>query len=241
MKDPLQRANHYIAGFEVDVTNEISRERGGLPEGLPPGDQHQPEQAVRGHAEFNDQPDELKKDFIVETGQAYGADFQLKYEKGNASLWAVYWLHLRGPLRRHHRVQPDLGPPAQREPGGQLRLREVRLLAGQRALELRQRLPLHADAGLLRPADLRPGIGTDITTANADLSTIYGPLNQGRLPTYHRMDLGLTKSWKLSEHQLVGTGPERDQRLRPAEHLYYDRVRRAGGPAADTPERGGEL
>ncbi|MBL0128266.1 MAG: hypothetical protein IPP83_12635 [Flavobacteriales bacterium] len=32
----------------------------------------------------------MKKDYIVETGRAYGADMQLKYEKKKLYVWAVY-------------------------------------------------------------------------------------------------------------------------------------------------------
>ena len=37
-------------------------------------------------------PDILKKDFIVEKGDAEGVDFSLKYASANFSIWAVYSL-----------------------------------------------------------------------------------------------------------------------------------------------------
>jgi hypothetical protein len=68
-----------------------------------------------------------------------------------------------------------------------------------------------------------------ITTGNGDLAIIYGPLNGGRLPTYHRLDLGVTKTWKLDEHQVVQAGHQLDQRLRPREHLLLRPRNRSNG------------
>ena len=77
--------------------------------------------------EFADKPDELKKDYIIETGKAYGADFQLKYEKNNFYLWAVYSYTYVDRFDGIQDLQSGVGPPPQREPRGQLQLREIRL------------------------------------------------------------------------------------------------------------------
>ena len=225
VKDPLQRANHYIAGFEVDVTNEISVNVEGYLKDFRQVTNINRNKLYEDTPEFNDQPDELKKDFIVETGQAYGADFQLKYEKGNASLWAVYSYtyvdRFDGTIEynpiwdRRHNVNLVASYAFGKFDSWRANVR----------WNFGSGFPFTQTQGYYGLLTFDQGIGTDITSANADLSTIYGPLNQGRLPTYHRMDLGLTKSWKLSEHQLVELDLSVTNAYDRQNIFYYDRVR----------------
>ena len=44
---------------------------------------------------------------------------------------------------------------------------------------------------------LLDGINTDYISQNGELDVIYGELNQGRLPYYHRLDLSISKSFKF--------------------------------------------
>ena len=44
------------------------------------------------------------------------------------------------------------------------------------------------------------GINYDYTTANGQLGMIYGELNKGQLPTYHRLDLDAKRRFYFSEH-----------------------------------------
>mgnify|MGYP000604442258 CR=1 FL=1 len=41
-------------------------------------------------AQFSSQPDEFKKDFLIESGYSYGADILLKYSVDRLFLWGVY-------------------------------------------------------------------------------------------------------------------------------------------------------
>jgi len=45
--------------------------------------------------------------------------------------------------------------------------------------------------------NFQDGINTDVTTSNGDLGVIFGDLNGGRLPYYHRLDFNLKRTWKL--------------------------------------------
>ena len=86
IKDPLQRANHYIAGFEVDITKNLTANIEGYLKDFRQVTNLNRNKIFDDTPEFADKPDELKKDFIVETGQAYGADLLLKYERGRIYL-----------------------------------------------------------------------------------------------------------------------------------------------------------
>ena len=155
VKDPLQRANHYVAGFELDLTNEITVNIEGYLKDFRQVTNINRNKIYEDTQEFEDEPEELRKDFIVETGVAYGGDFQLKYEKGPSMIWAVYSYTYVDRFDGIDPIQSDLGPSAQREPGGQPFVRTLRFLARERALELRIGLPLHPDPRLLRQPHLR--------------------------------------------------------------------------------------
>jgi hypothetical protein len=47
------------------------------------------------------------------------------------------------------------------------------------------------------------GVGTNYTTDNGTLGRVYGNLNQGRLPSYHRMDINIKKKFSFSEHTIL--------------------------------------
>jgi hypothetical protein len=63
--------------------------------------------------------------------------------------------------------------------------------------------PFTQNQGFYEQVPFSGGINTDINTVNGNLGSIYGPLNGGRLTDYSRLDLGLTKTWKLDEYQVV--------------------------------------
>ena len=69
IKDPLQRANHYLAGFEVDITNEITLNLEGYLKDFRQVTNLNRDKLFEDSPDFADKPDELKKDYVVETGK----------------------------------------------------------------------------------------------------------------------------------------------------------------------------
>src|SRR5690606_21866386 len=86
----LQKAQHAIFGVEYDlfrnfnVNVETYYKRFSQLTNINRNKQYDENQT--------DQPEALRKSFIIETGDAYGIDFVFKYEKKDLSLWAVYSL-----------------------------------------------------------------------------------------------------------------------------------------------------
>ena len=65
-------------------------------------------------------------------------------------------------------------------------------------------LPFTQTQGYYHTIDYSQGINTDITTVNDDqLGIIYADLNQGRLSSYHRLDLAIKKHFEIKENSTL--------------------------------------
>jgi len=225
VKDPLQRANHYVAGVEYDLTKDLTANFEVYFKDFRQVTNLNRNKLFNDTPEFADKPDELKKDYIVETGQAYGADLQLKYEKGRTFIWAVYSYTF---VDRYDGIQV-YNPIWDRRHNTNLVL--SRSFGKFEAWKVNVRwnfgsgFPFTQTQGFYGSIPFNGDINTDIISSNADLSTIFGPLNQGRLPTYHRLDLGLTRSWKLDEHKVVELDLSLTNAYDRQNIFYFDRVR----------------
>ncbi|MFM1930939.1 MAG: hypothetical protein RL226_242 [Bacteroidota bacterium] len=198
IKHALQMARHAIVGFEWDITEEFNLNVEGYVKDfnqltninrnkLFPDDGNNPEI-----------PDELKKDFIVETGLAQGLDFLLKYEQKHRSVWLVYSLSNIDRWDGNRWYDPVFD-----------RRHNINFVASQafgedHTWELSTRwnlgsgLPFTQTQGYYQEPSVANGVGTDYVIDNSNqLAILYGGLNEGRLPYYHRLDINLRKTYEL--------------------------------------------
>jgi hypothetical protein len=156
--------------------------------------------------ENQDKPEFQRKDFILERGTATGFDFRAKYEKKRLYLWATYSL----TFVERNDGQRTYFPHFDRRHNSNI-VASYRL-GKQGAWELSSRFnlgsgfPFTKTQGFYEQLDFSQGVGTDYTSQNGQLGILYGDLNSGRLPYYHRLDLSLKRSWPLGENTtLEGT------------------------------------
>jgi hypothetical protein len=225
IKDPLQRANHYVAGVEYDFSSEFTANFEVYLKDFRQVTNINRNKIFEDTPEFEDKPDELKKDFIVETGNAYGADLQLKYEKGSTFVWLVYSYTV---VNRYDGIQ-EYNPIWDRRHNVNFVFSHSFGKFESWKANLRWNFgsgfPFTQTQGFYGAVPFNGDINTDIVTSNADLATVFGPLNQGRLPTYHRMDIGLTKQWKLDEHKVIEVDFSLTNAYDRENIFYFDRVR----------------
>lgn len=225
VKDPLQRANHYVAGIEHDLTREFTVNFEVYLKDFRQVTNLNRNKYFNDTPEFADKPDQLKKDYIVETGYAYGADVQLKYEKGQLYLWGVYSYTY---VDRFDGVQ-EYNPIWDRR-------HNINLVASYAfgefdAWKVNARwnygsgFPFTPTAGFYGEVPFNGDINTNYATSNASLSTIFGQLNSNRLPAYSRVDLGLTKTWRFDEHRSLEVDFSVTNTLNRENIFYFDRVR----------------
>jgi hypothetical protein len=175
-----------------------------------------------------DKPDMLKKDFIIETGKAQGVDLLLKYDYKNLYVWAVYSL---GFVDRWDGVQ-SYNPHFDRR-------HNVNLVAAwefgkDKEWELNGRwnlgsgFPFTKTRGFYEYQTFIDGINSDYLSSNnnpdAQLGILYGDLNTGRLPYYHRLDITLKREFRLSETSIIEATLGATNVYNRENIFYFDRV-----------------
>jgi hypothetical protein len=60
--------------------------------------------------------------------------------------------------------------------------------------------PFTQSAGYYEQLTFNNGIGTDLNSQNGNLSTIFGSLNEGRLSSYHRLDLSIQRTYSFQHN-----------------------------------------
>lgn len=219
----LQKARHAIAGFEFDLTRSITLNTEGYLKKFTQLTNTNRNKIYPDNAEFSNEPDVLKKDFIIETGDAFGLDFTLKYSSSRLNVWTIYSL---SKVTRWDGVQ-EYSPVFDRRHNVNVVLGYV--FGKDFNWEFDARWNFGSGFPFTQTQAFYEGlnfnsISQDPTSANGQLEIAYAELNKGRLPYYHRLDLTLKRKFVLgknSELELSGSVTNVYNR----ENIFYlDRV-----------------
>ncbi|MDC0303509.1 TonB-dependent receptor [Flavobacteriales bacterium] len=200
VKNPLQRAMHNIGGLEIDLGRRVSLNvEGYLKNFLQLSNVNRNKLFAEDDP---DAPDQLKKDFIIETGESYGVDFVAKYSHKRLYVWAVYslsWVkrfdgiaEYNPHFDRRHNVNFVAAYTFGKNLNWEASVR----------WNLGSGFPFTQTAGFYENLIFDDGINTDYTTQNGTLGVEYGELNKGRLPFYHRLDFSVKRTFEIGSTQL---------------------------------------
>lgn len=223
LKTKLQKSEHIIFGFEWDIINSLNLNVEGY---LKHFDQIT---TINRNKIYDDnsvnasRPDYQKKDFMVESGYAYGVDFLLKYDQESWYIWAVYSL---GWVRRNDGVT-TYAPNYDRR-------HNVNLVAtykfGNRKtwnVSLRWNygsgFPFTLTSALYENVDFS-NVNSTYWTNNGTLGVAYSELNTGRLPNYHRLDLTINKVFLFSHDMKLEINLGVTNVYNRANIFYFDRL-----------------
>jgi hypothetical protein len=154
--------------------------------------------------QYANQPERLRKDFMVERGLARGIDALVTYEDKHWYLWAVYSL---GRSSRYDGEQ-TYAPFFDRRHNTNFVV--ARKFAKQLEVNLRWNygsgFPFTPIRGYYEQLpftnpDGSPYLDYPFPSENGQMGILYGDLNSKRLPDYHRLDLTAKKAWDIKEHQ----------------------------------------
>lgn len=189
----LQKARHAIAGIEIDLPYHLTLNVEAYIKDFNQLTNINRDKIFEDNAANFNKPDAVKKDYIIERGEAKGVDFLLKYDFRKLYLWAVYSLGFSERFDGTRTYAPHFDRRHNVNLVASYKFDKAETWTASARWNYGSGFPFTKTAGFYELLPFSDGLNTDITNENGILEIIYGPLNEGRLPDYHRMDLSLTK------------------------------------------------
>jgi hypothetical protein len=199
IKHNLQKSQHAIFGIEFDITKHTTLNIEPYFKNFSQLTNINKNKVFNDSPEYSDKPDYLKKDFIIEKGNAYGIDFSLKYEERTIYIWAAYSL---GYVNRFDGFV-TYNPHYDRRHNANVITTFI--LGDKRNTELSIRwnfgsgFPFAKNKGHYPLIIFESGLDSEVITDPQLMGNIYSPVNDGRLPFYHRLDISLKHTLYLNE------------------------------------------
>ena len=220
----LQKANHAILGFEYDLSNSLNLNIEGYYKAFTQLTNTNRNQIFDEKDDAAaDKPDVLKKEFIVETGDAYGVDVSLKYSSTHLNVWTVYSL---GKVTRWDGIQ-EYAPVFDRRHNVNI---VVAYIFGKdlnwefnTRWNLASGFPFTQTQGFYEGVNFS-SIDGNYTSANGDLELQLAEINKGRLPYYHRLDVNIKRKFELGKNSTLELNLGATNAYNRDNLFYIDRV-----------------
>lgn len=221
----LQKARHLLAGAEFDLPYRLQLNVEGYVKDFNQLTNINRDKIFNDSPDNFDKPEVLRKSYIIEEGLAKGVDVTLKYDYKQAYLWLVYSLTY---VTRNDGVR-EYFPHFDRRHN--VNLVGSYTFGKKLNWEVNARwnfgssFPFTLTQGFFEYLNFQQGINLDYTNTNGLLGIIYGDLNTGRLPYYHRLDISVKRTFaiaKNSDLEIIGSVINVYDRKNI---FYYDRIR----------------
>jgi hypothetical protein len=199
----LQKANHAILGFEYDFTNSLNLNIEGYYKQFTQLTNTNRNQIFDENDDAAaNKPDVEKKEFIVETGDAYGVDVALKYSSTRINVWTIYSL---GKVTRWDGIT-SYAPVFDRRHNVNV---VVAYIFGKdlnwefnTRWNLASGFPFTQTQGFYEGVNFS-SIDQSYTSSNGSLELQFAELNKGRLPYYHRLDVNIKRKFILGKNSTL--------------------------------------
>jgi len=222
----LQNAQHIILGMEYDIFNHSTINVEAYYKNFSQLTNLNRNKVFDDTPDYSNKPEYLRKDFIIERGNAYGLDFSFKYDFRRIYFWAVYSL---GFVTREDELQ-EYYPHYDRRHNVNLLLSY--LLGDKLDWEIDLRWNLGSGfaftktQGFYENITFQNGINENYTTTNGELGIQYSDdLNSGRLPYYHRLDFTIKKKFVISNNSMLEANLSITNLYNRKNLFYFDAVR----------------
>ncbi|MBT8196834.1 MAG: TonB-dependent receptor [Bacteroidia bacterium] len=221
----LQKAQHAIIGAEFDLPFNFSLNVEGYIKRFTQLTNLNREKIFDDTAQNFDEPDNLKKDFIIEDGDATGVDFLLKYQQNRLYLWGVYSLGLVERDDGFRTYNPHFDRRHNINMVGSYSFGKGYLWSTSVRWNFGSGFPFSQTAGFFEMLNFGDGINSDYTGTNGELGIVYGPINEGRLPVYHRLDVSVTRTFPLGDNSKLEVVGSLVNAYDQQNIFYFDRIR----------------
>jgi hypothetical protein len=222
--NPLQRAYHITGGFELDPIKNMhinveAYEKNFLQTTTLNYDQIYPNNST--YSGFK--PDTLVKPFLVQSGNAYGADINVKYDIKHITLYGVYSLgyvtywdgtySFPPPFDRRNTVNFVVSYIFGKDLSWQANMR----------WNYGSGFPFTPTQAFY-PMTGTNNISTNIATTNPSLGVLYAAFDSQRLPDYARMDVSLSKTVQFSQTMALRFNASVINLLDRTNIFYFNRI-----------------
>lgn len=220
----LQKAQHIVAGAEVDITDNITVNLEGYYKKFSQLSNLNRNKIYNDSPEYLDKPDYLKKDFIIEEGHAKGIDLTVKYNDLRLYLWAVYSLGYVEKTDDFITYNPHYDRRHNVNLVGSYKLGENLNWEVNARWNFGSGFPFTPSAGYYPKITFSDGINSDYTSANGEFTIFYGEVNSKRFPTYHRLDIGVTRKFFPGPNSVIEVKGSVTNVYNRQNIFYIDRV-----------------
>jgi hypothetical protein len=220
----LQKSQHIIGGVEYDIIEHVTLNLEGYYKFFSQLTNLNKNKIFDDTPEYSDKPEYLKKDYIVENGNAYGIDLSVKYDKRIFYIWAVYSLSY---VNRFDGIV-EYVPHYDRRHNANFIF--TYLFGGKKTNEISVRwnfgsgFPFTRNKGHYPLIIFDDGLETDINFTNEELGTLFAEFNDGRLPTYHRLDFNYKHTSYLTERVQLEMNIGATNLYNRGNIFYFDRL-----------------
>jgi hypothetical protein len=220
----LQRAKHAIVGLEYDINDKWTVNVEAYVKDFNQLINLNRNKLYEDDENNFDIDDELKKDFIVETGLAKGLDFLFKYNDQRTSLWMVYSLGKVTRTDAFGTYLPHYNRTHNLNFVGSYVFGKDKSWTFDARWNFGSGFPFTLTQGYYENLTFDGGISTDVTQSNDDLGILYSDYNTGQMPSYHRLDASLKKQIKFSKNSLLEVIFSITNIYDRANIFYYDQL-----------------
>jgi hypothetical protein len=196
----LQKAEHAVAGFEIDLPKHLTLNLEGYYKNFRQIENINRDKVFEDNDANFDKPDVLKKDFIIETGEAYGAEALLTYDRKDLYVWVAYTLSWVTRNTGTQEYYPFFDRRHNLNLVAAYKFGKKKLWEANARWNFGSPFPFTRTSGFYEQLTFDNGVGTDVTHQNGNLAVYYDDLNKGRLSTYHRLDVSVKRGFQITKN-----------------------------------------
>ena len=220
----LQKADHVILGVEIDILKNLTLNVEGYYKWFTQLTNINRNKVYDDSPDYATKPDVLKKDFILEKGDAEGVDFTLKFEHKQLYLWAVYSYGFIHRYDGYDTYYPHYDRRHNVNLVGSYNFGKTLTWGINVRWNLGSGFPFAQTQGFYELLSFADGVNTDYTTDNGTVGTIYADYDSGRLPYYHRLDVSVNKMFYFGKNMELEINLGVTNVYNRKNIFYFDRI-----------------
>lgn len=190
----MQTSRHIVGGIEIDLNKVSNLNLETYAKDFTQVSNINRDKIYDDNLQYRDKPEYLRKDFIVETGLAYGFDVTYKLQTKSLYVWTVYSYNNVSRYDGVRKYQPHFDRRHNINVVTSYAFGKDQQYEANGRWNFGSGFPFTLTQGFYENLAFGQGASLDYTTANGDFTVVYDDLNKGRLPYYHRLDISLKRT-----------------------------------------------